>query len=125
MLLLYLAISGIFMLKGKLGFKWRGAVLISLGVAVPVIAVMTSSPQPKQADDPAEVKAADIKPAEDNGIKFLPPEPDSFIDDHDVGRRHATEARVPCERVADDVAQYDLVGDVRGIDGPLAETSSS
>jgi hypothetical protein len=71
-LLLYLAISGIFMLKGKLGFKWRGAVLISLGVAVPVIAVMTSSPQPKPPEAPAEVKQA----ADDNGIKFLPPEPD-------------------------------------------------
>ena len=39
-LLLYLAISGIFMIKGKLGFKWRGAILISIGVAVPVTAVL-------------------------------------------------------------------------------------
>ncbi|MGE0868831.1 MAG: PepSY-associated TM helix domain-containing protein [Kofleriaceae bacterium] len=35
-MLLYLAISGIFMIKGRLGLKWRGAVLISLGVAVPL-----------------------------------------------------------------------------------------
>ena len=35
-LLLYLAISGIFMIKGRLGFKWRGAMLICVGVAVPV-----------------------------------------------------------------------------------------
>jgi uncharacterized protein len=43
-LLLYLAISGIFMIKGKLGLRWRGAVLISGGVAVPVAAVLLSSP---------------------------------------------------------------------------------
>lgn len=48
--LLYLAISGIFMIKGRLGLKWRGAALIGLGVAVPVIAVLTSSPQPKSAE---------------------------------------------------------------------------
>src|SRR5262249_17289526 len=41
-LLLYLAISGIFMIKGKLGLRWRGAVLISLGVAVPVTYVVLS-----------------------------------------------------------------------------------
>ena len=34
-LLLYLAISGIFMIKGRLGLRWRGAILISLGVGVP------------------------------------------------------------------------------------------
>jgi uncharacterized protein len=35
-LLLYLACSGLFMLKGRLGLKWRGAVLVSLGLAVPI-----------------------------------------------------------------------------------------
>jgi hypothetical protein len=35
-MLLYLALSGIFMIKGRLGLRWRGAVLISLGVAVPI-----------------------------------------------------------------------------------------
>lgn len=95
--LLYLAISGIFMIKGKLGFKWRGAMLISLGVAVPVIAVMTSSPQPKaaEASEPIESTAAAAPaptpsppPAEGSAgsaagsaetidtsdIRFLPPE---------------------------------------------------
>ncbi|HTL33212.1 MAG TPA: PepSY-associated TM helix domain-containing protein [Kofleriaceae bacterium] len=55
--LLYLAISGIFMIKGKLGLKGRGAVLISIGVAVPITAVLLSSPAPKakvaDADEPA------------------------------------------------------------------------
>lgn len=69
-LLLYLAISGIFMIKGKLGLKGRGAILISLGVAVPVCAVLLSSPQPTQAD---AVETAAPGPA-DNGIKFLPPD---------------------------------------------------
>lgn len=72
LLLLYLAISGIFMIKGKLGLKGRGAILISLGVAVPVAAVIFSSPQPKPAEAGQTLEAA---PA-DNGIKFLPPEPD-------------------------------------------------
>lgn len=70
-LLLYLAISGIFMIKGKLGLKWRGAVLISIGVAVPMTAVLLSSPQPKKPD---EVQVAQPSPTEDDGIKFLPPE---------------------------------------------------
>jgi len=35
-MLLYLAISGIFMIKGRLGLRWRGAVLISLGLGVPL-----------------------------------------------------------------------------------------
>ncbi|HUJ61772.1 MAG TPA: PepSY-associated TM helix domain-containing protein [Kofleriaceae bacterium] len=35
-LLLYLAISGIFMIKGKLGLRWRGAVLITLGISIPI-----------------------------------------------------------------------------------------
>jgi hypothetical protein len=36
-LLLYLALSGIFMIKGRLGLKWRGTILISTGIAVPVL----------------------------------------------------------------------------------------
>jgi uncharacterized protein len=43
-MLLYLAISGIFMIKGRLGLKWRGALMISAGVAVPVMAVLLSGP---------------------------------------------------------------------------------
>jgi uncharacterized protein len=43
-LLLYLAISGIFMIKGKLGLRWRGAVMITAGLAVPIAAIMISGP---------------------------------------------------------------------------------
>jgi hypothetical protein len=95
LLLLYLAISGIFMIKGKLGLKWRGAVLISIGVAVPVTAVMVSGPAARATKDapiaaeaePAPPSPAAIQPApapaaaaetpatdEGSGIKFLPPE---------------------------------------------------
>lgn len=76
LLLLYLAISGIFMIKGKLGLKGRGALLISLGVAVPVAAVMFSSPAAKKAD------AAETAPADsaEGGIEFLPPEPETAAD---------------------------------------------
>ncbi len=41
-MLLYLAISGIFMIKGRLGLRWRGAMLITAGIAVPAIYVVVS-----------------------------------------------------------------------------------
>ena len=99
--LLYLAISGIFMIKGKLGLKGRGAFLISIGVAVPIAAVLLSSTQaPKKAVDeddappPTTASAPTATPtptpattAQDtgsasgsaidtSGIKFLPPDDD-------------------------------------------------
>lgn len=95
--LLYLAISGIFMIKGKLGLKGRGAVLISIGVAVPVAAVLLSSPAPKPAvaDDspaqtqPAETQPAETSPAPDDGIKFLPPD--------DEATDNGSNAEKPCD----------------------------
>lgn len=88
-MLLYLAVSGIFMIKGRLGLKGRGAILISIGVAVPITAVLMSGPDARKAAPPSgmpiPVQAAPgIKflPTEDepaagsaeSGIKFLPPE---------------------------------------------------
>ncbi len=35
--LLFLAISGVFLLKGEKGLKWRGAWMVSLGVAIPIL----------------------------------------------------------------------------------------
>ena len=61
-LLLYLAISGIFMIKGKLGFKWRGMILISIGVAVPVTAVLLGKDGPSVADPVAQSPSPSIKP---------------------------------------------------------------
>ena len=56
-LLLYLAISGLFMIKGKLGLKWRGTLLVGTGVAAPVLyIVLSGGPEAKnQAARPAEV----------------------------------------------------------------------
>ncbi len=52
-LLLYLAISGIFMIKGRLGLRWRGAALVSLGIAVPAIYVIVSG-GPEAGERPAD-----------------------------------------------------------------------
>lgn len=41
-MLLYLAISGLFMIKGRYGLRWRGLAGLTLGVAVPVVYVMWS-----------------------------------------------------------------------------------
>lgn len=41
-LLLFLATSGVFMLKGRKGFIGRGAILIALGAAVPILYVQLS-----------------------------------------------------------------------------------
>src|SRR5690606_10982804 len=99
-LLLYLAISGIFMIKGRLGLRWRGAILISAGVSVPIAAVLLSGPDarrsqtavvetaspPSPAPPPAPPAPADnapdgdsAKPVDDLGsdIRFLPPEENS------------------------------------------------
>jgi uncharacterized protein len=53
-LLLYLAISGLFMIKGKLGLRWRGALLVSLGAAVPLAyVVLSGGPSAHRAEPPA------------------------------------------------------------------------
>ena len=52
-MLLYLAISGIFMIKGRLGFKWRGMILVGAGIAVPLAYVVWSGgPTAHQAEAP-------------------------------------------------------------------------
>jgi hypothetical protein len=48
-MLLYLAISGLFMIKGKLGLRWRGTILVGLGIVVPMTYVILSGgPEGKQ-----------------------------------------------------------------------------
>ena len=41
-LLIYLAVSGLFMIKGKLGLKWRGSILVAVGLSVPVVYLYAS-----------------------------------------------------------------------------------
>jgi hypothetical protein len=88
-LLLYLAISGIFMIKGRLGLRWRGAALIALGLAAPLgYIVLSGGPgaqrtervaaRPGEVDPPAApgsrpARSPAAKPAA-GGIKPLPPD---------------------------------------------------
>ena len=52
-LLLYLAISGLFMIKGRLGLRWRGTILVAVGVAIPV-AYLVWSGGPEGAKTPPQ-----------------------------------------------------------------------
>jgi len=62
--LLYLAISGIFMIKGKLGLKWRGGTLIGAGVAVPALYVaLAGGPSSQKTTEPDEQPAAVVRMA--------------------------------------------------------------
>lgn len=71
-LLLYLAISGIFMIKGKLGLRWRGTLLITAGFAVPLAYIMIAGGPDSQK---TEEKVAAQAPSAD-GIRLLPPDPE-------------------------------------------------
>jgi uncharacterized protein len=56
-MLLYLAISGIFMIKGRLGLKWRGLILISAGIAVPLgYVVLSGGPNAHQNEGEVTAK---------------------------------------------------------------------
>jgi len=84
-MLLYLAISGIFMIKGRLGFKWRGATLVSLGIAAPIAYVVVSGgPSAHGGEAKTEAKVAapappPPAPARDDGFarprELHPPDP--------------------------------------------------
>jgi hypothetical protein len=70
-ILLYLAISGLFMIKGRLGLKWRGLILVTLGAGVPTLYVVISGgPGAKReatatVSRPGEAPAPPITPAPD------------------------------------------------------------
>ena len=51
-ILLYLAISGLFMIKGKLGLKWRGLGFVGAGVLVPTMYVILSGGPGAKGDKP-------------------------------------------------------------------------
>jgi len=69
-MLLYLAISGIFMIKGRLGLRWRGAILISIGLGVPLgYVTLSGGPNANNA------KTASTTPTE------APPTPPAAADD--------------------------------------------
>ncbi|MBA3397024.1 MAG: hypothetical protein H0T89_30625 [Deltaproteobacteria bacterium] len=71
-LLLYLAISGLFMIKGKLGLRWRGTILVAAGFTIPITYLLvTGGPEAQKPD----AKVAETK-AGDDGIRLLPPDPE-------------------------------------------------
>lgn len=61
-MLLYLACSGLFMLKGRLGLRWRGSILVTLGVSVPIGYVVWSG-GPEAANKKSSKSAPDEEPA--------------------------------------------------------------
>jgi len=76
-LLLYLAISGLFMIKGKLGLRWRGTLLMSAGLAIPLAYIVIAGGPDSQKTDPKDPKAASASPAPNSdGIRLLPPDPE-------------------------------------------------
>ena len=68
-LLLYLAISGIFMIKGRLGLRWRGTLLVGVGLAAPLTYIVLSGGPEAQKTDPKLAKKTDAA-----GIRLLTPE---------------------------------------------------
>lgn len=73
LLLLYLAVSGIFMIKGRLGLRWRGTILVGIGLAAPLTYIVVAGGPDSQKTDP---KVAQPAPGE-SGIRLLPPDPES------------------------------------------------
>ncbi len=67
-LLFYLAVSGLFMIKGRLGLRWRGALLVAIGLSVPVTYLYVSG-GPEAHKEP---KVATEK-APTDGIRPLAP----------------------------------------------------
>jgi hypothetical protein len=71
-LLLYLAISGIFMIKGKLGLRWRGTLLIGAGLLGPVAYIVIAGGPDSQKTETQVAGPA----AGSDGIRYLPPDPE-------------------------------------------------
>jgi len=77
-LLLYLAISGIFMIKGKLGLRWRGTLLVGVGLAAPLLYIAIAGGPDSQKTAEAAVEADAPAPGDGggDGIRYLPPDPE-------------------------------------------------
>jgi uncharacterized protein len=77
-LLLYLAISGVFMIKGRLGLRWRGATLIAVGLAAPIGYIVLSGGPGAQATEQPTTRPGEVdRPAPrrgSDGITPLPPD---------------------------------------------------
>lgn len=62
LLLLYLAISGVFMIKGKLGLRWRGALLIGAGLCGPVGYLVLSGGPGAQSTERVATRPGEVEP---------------------------------------------------------------
>jgi len=78
-LLLYLAISGVFMIKGRLGLRWRGATLIAIGLAGPLGYIVLSGGPGAQATERVAARPGEVDPPKPraDGITPLPPDDDA------------------------------------------------
>lgn len=57
-LLVYLAVSGLLMIKGRLGLRWRGAALMTAGIAVPALYVALAGGPDQQTQTTPESSAS-------------------------------------------------------------------
>jgi hypothetical protein len=104
-MLLYLAISGIFMIKGKLGLKWRGTILIGLGIAVPAGYVVLSGGPSKATITTSEPKAASVPaptPVEEPQVGSASPD-DGFEMKPRAPRPPEPTSETPDARTSDDL----------------------
>jgi len=69
-ILLFLAVGGMFMIKGRLGLKWRGLILVGAGAMVPTLYVILSG-GPGAKPDAVEPAAVTASPAPE--VKAPPP----------------------------------------------------
>ncbi|HET9625027.1 MAG TPA: PepSY-associated TM helix domain-containing protein [Kofleriaceae bacterium] len=60
-LLIYLAISGIFMIKGKLGLRWRGTILIVAGLVAPIGYIIGSGGPGAQKTERTTTKPGEVE----------------------------------------------------------------
>lgn len=103
LLLLYLAISGIFMIKGKLGLRWRGTLLIGIGLAAPLTyIVVAGGPEAQKTEAKDDPKAATAATPPQDGIRPLPPDSEAPADNPDAPRRPPVLKQPPAGAGADD-----------------------
>jgi uncharacterized protein len=78
-ILLFLAVGGMFMIKGKLGLKWRGLIFVGAGALVPTVYVLVSG-GPGAKPERSEV-AAESAPAAKEKAEAPTPAPAPTPDD--------------------------------------------
>jgi hypothetical protein len=87
-LLLYLAVSGLFMIKGRLGLRWRGATLVAVGLAAPLGYIVLSGGPGAQSTERVAAKPGEVDPpgppaagpaGAGDGITPLPPDDDAPV----------------------------------------------